>query len=104
MLDVVSEAARWMGLHLNVAKCTSLHIDSRQKSCIPDSTLTIQDQIPLLSCLFLFSLFTMEQNPRHQCVSPSSFPNSTVSCICGGRLREYCLQESIVNKDWKTWP
>ncbi|KYO42351.1 hypothetical protein Y1Q_0022207 [Alligator mississippiensis] len=44
MLDVTSEAARWMGLRFNVAKCASLHIDGRQKSRVLDSTLTIQGQ------------------------------------------------------------
>ncbi|KYO47403.1 hypothetical protein Y1Q_0001209 [Alligator mississippiensis] len=45
MLDMTSEAARWMGLCFNVAKCASLHINRRQKSCVLDSTLTIQGQV-----------------------------------------------------------
>ncbi|KYO20564.1 hypothetical protein Y1Q_0012474 [Alligator mississippiensis] len=44
MLDVTSEAARWMGLCFSVAKCTSLFIDGRKKSHILESTLTIQGQ------------------------------------------------------------
>ncbi|KYO45799.1 hypothetical protein Y1Q_0021443 [Alligator mississippiensis] len=44
MLDVTSEVARWMGLHFNVTKCASLHIDGRQNSHILDSTLMIQGQ------------------------------------------------------------
>ncbi|KYO37178.1 hypothetical protein Y1Q_0017755 [Alligator mississippiensis] len=44
MLDVTSEVARWMGLRFNVAKCTSLQIERKQKSCVLDSTLKIQGQ------------------------------------------------------------
>ncbi|KYO48803.1 hypothetical protein Y1Q_0004164 [Alligator mississippiensis] len=45
VLDVTSKVARWMGLRFNVARCTSLHIDGRQKNCVMDSTLTIQGQL-----------------------------------------------------------
>ncbi|KYO31974.1 hypothetical protein Y1Q_0012198 [Alligator mississippiensis] len=43
MLDVTSEVAKWMGLHFNVVKCASLHIDGKKNSHILDSTFTIQD-------------------------------------------------------------
>ncbi|KYO46877.1 hypothetical protein Y1Q_0014459 [Alligator mississippiensis] len=44
MLDMASEAARWMGLCFNITKYTSLHINGRQKSHVLDSTLMIQGQ------------------------------------------------------------
>ncbi|KYO36968.1 hypothetical protein Y1Q_0000847 [Alligator mississippiensis] len=44
MLDVTSKAARWMGLRFSITKCTTLHINGRQKSHVLDSTLTIQGQ------------------------------------------------------------
>ncbi|KYO18856.1 hypothetical protein Y1Q_0009263 [Alligator mississippiensis] len=44
MLDMMSEATRWTGLCFNVTKCSSLHINGRQKSHVLDFTLIIQGQ------------------------------------------------------------